>query len=286
MRTTAVLLAAALAAGCGGDAAGDDGTLVVAAVYPLAFVAERVGGDRVTVESLAAPGVEPHDLELDPDQVDDVQTADLVLYVGGGFQPAVEDALGDAEGDAVDAVAAAGATGDDPHVWLDPVRMQDVARAVATALAEVEPAGADAYAAAAERLVADLDALDAELRAGLAGCEGDLLVTTHAAFGHLAARYGLEQEGIAGLTPEAEADPRRLAELADLVRDRGVPTVFTEALLPPDVAETLAAEAGVATAVLHPLENLTEGEAEAGADYLSVMRDNLAALRSGLGCGG
>lgn len=285
MRTTAVLLAAALAAGCGGDAAGDDGTRVVAAVYPLAFVAERVGADRVSVDGLAAPGVEPHDLELDPDQVDDLQTADLVLYVGGGFQPAVEDALGDAEGEAVDALDAAGVAGDDPHVWLDPVLLQDVATAVADALAGVDPAGDDAYAGAAERLVADLAALDAELRDGLAACEGRLLVTTHAAFGHLAARYGLEQEGVAGPTPEAEADPSRIAELADLVRDRGVATVFSEALLPPDVVETLADEAGVATAVLHPLENLTESEVEAGADYLSVMRDNLATLQDGLGCG-
>lgn len=272
---------AVVAAGCGaaGGDAGDDRPRVVAAVYPLAFVADRVGGDRVDVVELVPPGVEPHDLELDPNQVDDVQTADLVLLAGGGFQPAVEAAADGADGEVVDALAAVDA-GDDPHVWLDPVLLQDVVTAVADALVGVDPGGEAGYRERADGLAADLRDLDAELRAGLAGCRSRLLVTTHAAFGHLVDRYGLEAEALTGLAPEAEADPARLAELADLVEARGVTTVFTERLASPELAETLAAEAGVRTAVLDPIE----GPPEDG-DYLSAMRADLAAIRDGLGCG-
>lgn len=276
----AAVAMATTAAACGDEP--DDGRQRVAAgFYPLEFVAERVGGQRVDVVTLTAPGVEPHDLELDPGQVDEVQTADVVLYAGGGFQPAVEAATRDAEGRVVDVLEAVEVIGGDPHVWLDPVRMQDVARAVAGALSGADPDGTGAYQDGAARLVADLEALDAELRDGLARCDERLLVTTHGAFAYLADRYGLEQASITGIEPGAEADPARIAELADLVEDRGVTTVFTEELLPADLAVTVAAEVGAATAVLSPLE----GEPEDGGDYLSAMRENLAVLRDGLGCG-
>lgn len=278
------LAAAVLAAGCGGAAAGeDDGRLdVVAGFYPLAFAAERVGADRVDVTDVTPPGVEPHDLELDPDRVELVQSADVVL-VAGGFQPAVEDAARDAGGTVVDVLDGMPLVDGDPHVWLDPVLMADLVAAVRDALAAADPGGDAAYRGAADRLLADLDALDGELAAGLDGCDGELLVTTHGAFGYLARRYGLDAEGITGLAPEGDVDPARFADLADLVVARGVHTVFTEALAPAELAETLAAETGAATAVLDPVEGLAEDGGD--ADYLSVMRANLAALRDGLGCG-
>jgi zinc transport system substrate-binding protein len=111
-----------------------------------------------------------------------------------------------------------------------------------------------------------------------------LLVVSHAAFGYLADAYGLEQEAIAGISPETEPDPARLAELDALVRAAGVTTIFTETLASPDVARTLADEAGVATAVLNPLEGLTDEQLDAGEDYGSVMRANLQTLRGALGC--
>jgi zinc transport system substrate-binding protein len=120
------------------------------------------------------------------------------------------------------------------------------------------------------------------MQAGLANCASDLLVTSHDAFGYLAARYGLEVVGISGLSPSQEPDPAQLAEISTLVRERGVTTVYTETLVDPAVAETVAEEAGVRTAVLDPLEGLTDDSA--GADYLSVMRADLATLREGQGC--
>ena len=110
------------------------------------------------------------------------------------------------------------------------------------------------------------------------------LVTTHAAFGHLAARYGLEQLSLAGSSPEAEPGPRELERLIDSVQASGATTVFAEPLASDRVAQTVAREVGAEVAVLDPLEGLSEEQLEAGVDYLSVMRANLAALRAALGC--
>ncbi len=280
-----VVLATLVAGGCsGGSDGGTEGRPVqaVASFYPLFEVTEAVGGDRVGVDNLTPAGVEPHDIGLTPRQIDTISDADLLVYLGGGFQPAIEEAARRA-GLVVDVATGLPMEGGDPHVWLDPVLFQQVVGTVEAALAQVDPAGADGYRARAAEYRSDLEELDAEYRAGLADCDRRVIVTGHEAFGYLARRYNLELVAIAGLSPDAEPDPRRLAELTDLVRQRGVTTIFTEELVSPKVAETLAREAGVKTEVLHTIEGL-ESEGEAGADYFSLMRDNLAALRHALGC--
>jgi zinc transport system substrate-binding protein len=166
-------------------------------------------------------------------------------------------------------------------VWLDPVLFQQVVTEIEAALVDVDPAGADGDHARADDYRRRLDQLDADYRAGLADCDQRVLVTNHEAFGYLARRYGLEEVGISGLSPDAEPDPRRLSELTDLVKSTGVTTIFTEELVSPKVAETLARETGVKTAVLDTIEGVKKEGAE---DYFSLMRDNLAALRTALGC--
>ncbi len=285
---------AVLAAGCGDDDAGDGGEAaagegrqveVVAAFYPLAEAARQVGGDRVDVTDVTPPGTEPHDLELTTEQVDAVLDADLVVLMGQGFQPAVEEVAQGRDGGTVEVLSRlAGTAGPDPHVWLDPEQMGEIVGLVADALATADPGGAGAYRTGAESYHARLDDLDAELAAGLSTCRQRRIVTAHEAFGWLAARYGLEQVAIAGVSPDQEPDARHLGELADLVEREGISTIFTEALVSPAVAETLAGEAGVGTAVLNPLEGLTGDEVEAGEDYLSVMRQNLATLEAALDC--
>jgi zinc transport system substrate-binding protein len=276
-----------------GDAVSADRTgetvAVVASFYPLAFVAERVGGDRVTVTNLTPPGVEPHDLELTADDLEAIAAADVVIDVGGGFQPSVEEAVAaEASGITIDALAGApalpGQDGGDPHVWLDPARVAMLADRVGEALTEADPAGATGFGDRAAALRTDLEALDREFRDGLASCRSRVLITNHAAFGYLAAAYDLDQRAISGLSPEAEPDPGRIAELAAEAGRDGITTVFTEELVSAEVAETLASEAGLTTAVLSPLEGLSEERAAAGEDYLSVMRANLEVMRDGLGC--
>ena len=305
MRLVAALPLSTLAlAGCAATGATeeDDGTLqVVAGFYPLEWTAARVGGDRVDVISLTPPGAEAHDVELTPQDVGAVRDADLVVHLAG-FQPAVDEA---ASAEAADRAWDAGEAADlspiadehaedeqaedehadeakDPHFWLDPTRLADVGDALADRLAEVDPDGADAYRAGAAALREELERLDTEMAQGLADCEVDTLVTSHDAFGYLGDRYGLEVVGISGLSPSAEPDAAASAEIADLVGERGIRTVYTETLVDPAVAQTVAEEAGVDTAVLDPVEGLTDESA--GEDYLEVMRANLATLREGQNC--
>ncbi len=288
-------------AGCTSDDAGgggDAGLQVRAAFYPLAWVAEEVGGDHVSVANLTRPGLEPHDLELTPRDVADLSEADLVVHLGG-FQPAVDDAVASSDLDAFDAADHAALdrpapeddhgdeeAGDgealDPHVWLDPTRLASVAVALGDAFAERDPDHAADYRANASAVVADLEALDAELADGLAVCANRTLVTGHEAFGYLAERYDLEQVGIAGISPDAEPSGQALAEITELVREREIRTIYVETLVRPDVAETVAAEAGVEVAVLDPIEGLTDDSQ--GTDYLEVMRSNLSTLQAGQPC--
>ena len=279
MVATALALAAS---GCGegGESAGsDDRMQVVVGFYPLAFAAEEVAGNRVEVTNLTPAGAEPHDVELSPRDVERTRSADLVLYAGGGFQPALEEAADGAEGAAIDVLDGLDLREEDgeadPHVWLDPVRFAQVVERIGAELGDEAPA---------RQLASQLRALDGEYREGLADCNRHELVTAHDAFGYLADRYGLEVIPIAGLAPEVEPTPRDLEEIVNLVEDRGVTTVFVEPLLSPEIGETVAREAGAATAVLNPLEGLTEEELARGENYLSVMRANLEAMRAGLGC--
>jgi len=294
-------------AGCGGDeATSGDLPTVAASFYPLAFVAEQIGGGDVRVVNLTPPGVESHDLELTPRQVAEIAAADLVVYERG-FQPSVDEAVEQNAGDArvevtevvplehLDEDGHGGAATDDehaedehgdlagdPHVWLDPTLLARIADAVADGLAAAVPASADAFHERADALVAELTALDEEYSTGMRQCERSVVVTTHEAFGYLAHRYGLEMVGISGLSPDAEPSPARLAEVGEVIADEAVTTVFYERLVSPKVAETLADDLGVVTAVLDPIEGLTDETED--EDYFTLMRANLGALEEANGC--
>jgi zinc transport system substrate-binding protein len=308
------------AAGCSGgdapaspgDSAGSpttqaavaSGLEVLTAFYPLQFVTGRVGGGLVTVRNLTPPGAEPHDLELGANDLVSMREADLVVYLRG-VATAVDEAVGTAaDGRDLDVAVAArlekftdgdhaviddgheddhghSDLGVDTHFWLDPLRLADVADAVAARLSALDATDAATFTANAAALRAELVALDAEYAAGLKSCTSRDLVTSHAAFGYLAARYDLHQESVTGLSPDEEPTPAALARVADFVKSEGVTTIFTETLVSDAVARAIAKEAGVGTAVLDPLEGLAAG---VEGDYLTVMRANLAVLRSGLGC--
>ena len=264
---------------CGGSGSSSGGgkEKVVAAFYPLAFAAQEIGRDKVEVENLTPAGAEPHDLEISPRDVRDLRGADLVLLVGHGFQPQLEQAAG--SGDKV--VALLDTPGlnlfpnGDPHVWLDPQRYILIVRRIGSALHQSD---------STQRLITRIRALDREYRRGLAHCARREIVTSHEAFAYLAQRYGLRQVAITGLTPEAEPAPRDLQRVIELVRKTHATTIFFETLVSPRIAETVARETGAKTAVLNPIEGLTPAEQRRGDDYFTVMRSNLAQLRLALGC--
>jgi zinc transport system substrate-binding protein len=282
------------ATACAATEPGDGGPSIVAGFYPLQFVAERVGGDRVRVANLTQPGAEPHDLELSPRQVGEISGASLVIYLHG-FQPALDEAVAQAGVTALDVASLVPLIDDggeghdesgedaraDPHVWLDPTRLATVGDAVAARLAELDPGGAAEFQERAQTLRDELTALDGEFADGLRDCQRREIVVSHAAFGYLADRYDLRHIPITGLSPDTEPTPGQLEAAVEVARDVGATTIFFETLVNPAVAEAVADAVGADTAVLDPIEGLWPGTE---GDYLSVMRTNLATLRPALGC--
>jgi zinc transport system substrate-binding protein len=305
LAASATALALGATTACGADSAADSGRLaVVAAFYPLQFITEQVGGDAVRVTNLVKPGAEPHDLELNPRQVAQVADANLVVYLKD-FQPALDDAVRQEAADqafdvtSVAPLVAAGtnhegvgeepapgeshgpAENKDPHIWLDPTRLAAVADKLADRLAAADPERAADFRGRAGQLRAKLQQLDTEYAEGLKTCQRREVVTSHAAFGYLADRYQLRQVAITGLSPEQEPSPQRLAEVAEQAEQYKTTTIFFETLVSPKISEAVAREVGAKTAVLDPIEGLEPGSKD---DYLSVMRTNLATLRTALGC--
>lgn len=290
----AAALALALSA-CSGSPT-SSGLSVVAEIYPLAWIAEQVGGDRVDVTTLVPPGTEVHTYEVSPQQVDLIGRADLAV-VSSQVSAAVDDAVATnpaaATVDASTLVTLRPAVADDhaeeadghveatfdPHVWLDIPQLPLVVDAVAAELSRIDPEGADTYAANAEKLDAQLATLDEDYRTGLASCEQDTLVVTHPAFGYLAGAYGLEQVGISGFDEDTEPSPARLAEVSKVAQEHGATTVFFPDTSSSKVADVLAGDLGLQVGELSTITGVADGQ-----DYLTVSEQNLEALRAGLGC--
>ena len=322
---TALALSACSSTASSGDSSSKDGSLtVMASFYPLKYLAEKIGGEHVSVTSLTPDGAEPHDLELSPKMVDSLSSADAVIYLAG-FQSAVDEAIEQqapktvidvssaaelveagsdanhpAEEEATDEAQSGeteahehGHEGDDheghdhhhdmsadPHFWLDPVRMAKAATLVGDKLAEADSAHADTYKANAKALAEELTTLGDTLVAKTSTCKVKTFVTAHTAFGYLADRTGLTQVGISGLDPDSSPSPARLAEISQIAKEQGVTTIFTEALIDPKVAQTLADDLGITTAVLDPIESQTD----ASKDYAATMNSNIDALTKALDC--
>ncbi|WP_460108638.1 metal ABC transporter substrate-binding protein [Streptomyces sp. YKOK-J1] len=301
---TALGLATLTGCSTGTAAAGDPGRFqVVASFYPMAFLAERIGGGHVDVTTLTSPGQEPHDLEISPRQIGRLEQSDAVLYLKG-LQPNVDDAVAQSpvrakidaaslttleqHGNEVGGHAAGHDThegeesgGKDPHIWLDPVRYAQVAEGVGRAFEKADPDHAADYRQNTAALVRKLDALNTRFEDGLAHTDTKVFVTTHAAFGYLAERYGLTEEAINGLDPESEPSAARIRDLQRMAGADGVTTVFYETLVSGRTAKTVADDAGLRTDVLDPLEGITSKSR--GTDYFSVQEANLKALQRALG---
>ena len=324
---TALALSACTSTATSGDSSSKDGKLtVMASFYPLQYLAQKIGGEHVSVTSLTPEGAEPHDLELSPKMVDSLSSADAVVYLAG-FQSAVDEAIeqqapktvidvspaaelieagtdanhpAEEEEEATDEAQSGETEGHnhdheghdheghehhhdmsaDPHFWLDPTRMAHAATLVGDKLAEADSAHADVYKANAKTLAEELNTLSDTLVTKTSSCKVRTFVTAHTAFGYLADRTGLTQVGISGLDPESSPSPARLAEIAQIAKEQGVTTIFTEALIDPKVAQTLADDLGITTAVLDPIESQTD----ASKDYAATMNSNIDALTKALDC--
>lgn len=304
----ACTLSLSLLTGCGTqptDTAADDGRLrVLTSFYPMYDFACKIGGDCVDVTNMVPSGTEPHDWEPSTNDLKNLEKADVFIYNGADMEPWADDLLV-SRSDTLRVVEASenvelrttdgehehaheheGADhhhGDfDPHVWLDPENAKIEMEAIRDALSASDPANAAVFQANYEKYAAELDSLDAEFREKLSSLPNRTIVVAHEAFGYLCDAYGLTQVGIEGLSPDSEPDPGRMAEVIDFVRDHSISTIFFEELVSPKVAEAIASETGAQAKMLSPLEGLSDEQAAAGADYFSVMHDNLAALMEAL----
>lgn len=282
-----------LLAACGGSGGGRP--VALASFYPLYYFTSQIAGDRLAVRALVPVGAEPHGWEPKSRDVADLRNAAFFVYNGAGFEPWVAKTVGSAKsGKRADVVATEGLTllpappgagspetPNDPHVWLDPTLARQVAQRIAEGLIRADPAGKATYEQNLAALLARFDQLDAQFAAGLRSCDRREIVTSHAAFGYLARRYGLEQIAVEGLAPDSEPTPARLAEVTRIARERRATHIFFETLVSPKVAEAVAREIGAQTLVLDPIEGVQD---ERTQTYFTVMAQNLANLRLALGC--
>lgn len=276
---------------------------VVTTFYPMYEFTKSIAGDQATVDLLIPANSEPHEWEPSPKDMANIQSADILVYNSPFFEtwvPKVEDSLGknkkplfvnasegitlmegtvkeehdgNADGKEHDHDHAM-----DPHVWLSPVIAQKEVETLTAAIVKKDPKNKEIYEKNSKEYIQQLKNLDQSYRDSLKGYVGKEIITQHAAFGYLTKEYGLKQVPIAGLSPEEEPSPARLAELKTFAKEHNLHTIYFEELASPKVAQTLASEIGAKTKVLNTLEGLSKEDQEKGLNYIEVMKNNLKSL--------
>lgn len=271
----------------------DAGTVhVVASFYPLGEFARNIGNDLVQVTVMVPAGVEPHDFEPTPQDVVTIQTSDMFIYNGAGFEAWAERLLDDIDhtrtvvvnGSVGISLLTADGKAYDPHIWLDPVRAIQMVDHIAEGFVQADPEHAELYRQQAKKYMQKLTDLDRDFQEGLSQCEQRDVIVAHDAFGYLADRYNLNIISLSGLSPDDEPSPQKMADIVQFAKDHNVRYIFFESLVSPRLSETIAQEVGVETLVLHPLEGATKEDINAGKDYISLQEENLLNLKKALRC--
>lgn len=278
---------------------------VMASFYPMYDFAAKIGGDKAEVITLVPSGTEPHDWEPAAADIRNLEEADLFIYSGAGMEHWVDDVLASLDNkDLISVEASKGVAlrdghshsheeeegaGEpeeegqyDPHVWLSPLNAEKEMENIKNAYIKADPDNRDYYEANYELYASRFADLNQIFKDTLSSLPNKDIVVSHEAFGYLCDAYGLNQVGIEGLSPDSEPSPARMAEIIDFVRANHVRVIFFEELVSPKVAETIAKETGSSVQVLNPLEGLSDEELESGADYFSVMEENLKQLEAAL----
>ena len=272
---------------------------VIASFYPIFEFVKKVGGDRVEVSSLIPVGIEPHDYEPTIQQVQNAETADMLVFNGAGFEGQwlksinTKFAVDTSKGLNLTGSTYGHAGGDDehgrklldPHIWLDPLLAKQQVEKIRDGLIRVDPANAAFYNENAKRFIAELDNLDKKIRLELSNCEKKDFITFHRAFGYFANRYGLTEHEIHPNSPEGEILPQRIEQIISLARDMGLDTIYSEELVDPRLANVIAQEIpNGKVLVLSPIEGINKEEQNAGIGYIDKMNENIENLKIGLKC--
>jgi len=262
---------------------------VTATYYPLEEFAKAVGGSKVTVTNITPAGSEPHEYEPTPKQLIAAGQSKLFIYNGAHLEPWANNFLKDYKGVAIKAsqgiaLKTISSNTKDPHFWLDPILAERVIDNILHTYIKIQPENAQYFRVQADHYKAQLRQLDSSYKSGLAYCQQNTIVTSHAAFGYVATRYGFSVESIAGLSPEEEPSPAKLAQLSQLVKEKNIHYIFFESLVSPRLADTIARETGAQTTVFDPIEGVSREDQRKGRTYLTIQRDNLKALQRALAC--
>lgn len=269
--------------------------LVGASFYPMYYFASQIGGDKAEVYNITPAGSEPHDYEPTTGDIVKIYKSKMLILNGGQLEPwgdKTKDELRNSnvlvvtagEGLANRKIEEDGQTITDPHIWLDPVLAKKEVGVIEKGFEKIDPDNASYYQLNAKKLEAELDNLDFAYKKGLSSCVKKDFVTSHAAFGYLASTYGINQVAISGVSPDEEPSPATLAEISSLVKQQNIKIIFFESLVSPKLSDTIASETGAKTAVLDPIEGITEENLIKGETYITVMKQNLVSLREALEC--
>jgi len=285
-KTLLLIFTTLLIVGCGSSKATQEQIKAVASFYPMAEFTRAVGGQRAAVEALVPDGVEPHDWEPTPRDLTRLGKSQLFVYNGHveSWANSALDALSERKITPVEAgdglYKINGRT--DPHVWVSPAKALVEVDRITEAFCKIDAQHSDSYKSNSAKYSNELKKLDAELRELSKTSKHKKFITAHAAFGHLAADYNLEQLAIAGISPEAEPTPKDLQRLIKLVKQEQVRYIFMETLASPKLTELIAKETGAKILVLDPIEGLDEKGRKAGLTYIKIMQNNITNLRKAL----
>lgn len=287
---------------------------VFASFYPYYDFAREIGGEHVKITTIVPSGTEPHSFEPSPKTIADLERADIFIYNGLDMEPWVEKVLVLLEGQDIKVIDASKSVevltlgeerheedhhheGDDhdhedeeehkhglydPHIWVDPVNVIQISEVIKEAFVDMDPDHQPIYEENYNRLKAELEKLNDQFIEELKGATNRKIIVSHSAFGYLAKRYGIEEIAVAGISPNAEPSPKRLAELTKLAKEHNIKYIFFEALANVKTAEVLANEAGLQVLTLYNIEGLTEEQKKNGDHYISIMYQNLETLKKAL----
>jgi len=214
-----------------------------------------------------------------------VSSADIFIYNGAGLEPWADDIIKSVRNKklkVVDISKSIRVTGEDPHIWLDPILVKSQLKVIKDTLIGYDSENRTYYDKNYNVYLKKIEELDREIRKTIARCKKKVFVTSHDAFSRFAERYGLTQVPVMGISPESEPSPRELAGIIETIKRYDVRYIFTEPFIPIKIAESISRETGVKILVLDPIEGLTEEEMKSGADYLSKMKKNLENLKIAL----
>jgi zinc transport system substrate-binding protein len=291
----------------------DDSQLkIVTTFYPMYEFTKQIVGEEAEVEMLVHAGSDTHNYEPSAQDMAKIHNANLLVYANPEMEIWVEDMLNSLEDSEVVPVMADASNdlseneeqsvieeenheeashdhseGDhhhiiDPHTWLDPILAQEQVKEIMDAVIAADPENKAFYLENGNAFLKELEDLHQLYTEELAAAENRQFLVQHAAFGYIANRYNLDQYSLAGLSTEAEADPRAMVEAINFIAEENIPVLYYNSQTNTQLAETIAEEADIEIEMLHSLESLTDEEIEAGLDYITVMENNLEALKKSI----